>query len=167
MREKIAFWKRAISLSLIYPACRCSFVIIFFRGACHTFKFTDPFWVVTTVLQDLYTTSKWCDVGLRCLYSTLPVALMDTTKLFIVFPLYSICKLALSYADMFYNKVWICDVIFMTCGLFLILHHVLCVLAIDPGTSTVSTETSILTGSGRYWWYQSPCWLLVVTLENG
>ena len=36
----------------------------------------------------------------------------------------------------------------MTCGLFLILHHVLCVLAIDPGTSTVSTETPILTGSG-------------------
>ena len=35
----------------------------------------------------------------------------------------------------------------MTCGLFLILHHVLCVLAIDPGTSTVSTETRILSGS--------------------
>ena len=38
----------------------------------------------------------------------------------------------------------------MTCGLFLILHHVRCVLAIDPGTSTVNTETSILSESGRY-----------------
>ena len=117
---------------------------------CRTFKVLTHFWAVTIVLQDLFTTSKWCDVGLRCLYSTLPVALMDTTKLFIVFPLYSICKLALSYAGMFYIKVWICDVIFMTCGLFLILHHVLRVLAIDPWTSTECTETSILTGSGRY-----------------
>src|SRR4051812_33987604 len=38
----------------------------------------------------------------------------------------------------------------MTCGLFLILHHVLCVLAIDPGTSTECTETWILSESGRY-----------------
>src|ERR1041385_2151543 len=38
----------------------------------------------------------------------------------------------------------------MTCGLFLILHLVLCVRAIDPGTSTECTETWILTESGRY-----------------
>src|SRR4051812_32243772 len=40
----------------------------------------------------------------------------------------------------------------MTCGLFLILHHVLCVLAIGPGTSTEFTETWILSESGRYRW---------------
>ena len=38
----------------------------------------------------------------------------------------------------------------MTCGLFLILHLVLCVLAIDPGTSTVSTETRNLIRFDRY-----------------
>src|SRR4051812_13993533 len=38
----------------------------------------------------------------------------------------------------------------MTCGLFLILHHVLCVLAIDPGTSTECTETWIPSESDRY-----------------
>src|ERR1041385_2367916 len=38
----------------------------------------------------------------------------------------------------------------MTSGLFLILHHVLCVLAIDPATSTECTETWILSESGRY-----------------
>src|ERR1041385_2338470 len=38
----------------------------------------------------------------------------------------------------------------MTCGLFWILNHVLCVLAIDPGTSTECTETWILSESGRY-----------------
>src|ERR1041385_2881007 len=42
------------------------------------------------------------------------------------------------------------DVIFMTCGLFSILHRVLCVLAIDPGTSTECTETWTLSESGRY-----------------
>src|SRR3954463_5429879 len=45
---------------------------------------------------------------------------------------------------------WIIDVIYMTCGLFLILHHVLCVLAFDPGTSTECIETWILSESGRY-----------------
>src|SRR4051812_36827562 len=38
----------------------------------------------------------------------------------------------------------------MTCGLFLILHRVLCVLAIDPGTSTECTETPVCDESGRY-----------------
>ena len=38
----------------------------------------------------------------------------------------------------------------MTCGLFLILHHVLCVLAIDPGTSTECTETPVCEEPGRY-----------------
>ena len=38
----------------------------------------------------------------------------------------------------------------MTCGLFLILHHVLCVLAIDPGTSTECTETPVCDEPGRY-----------------
>ena len=42
------------------------------------------------------------------------------------------------------------DVIFMTCGLFSILHRVLCVLAIDPGTSTECTETPVCDESGRY-----------------
>src|SRR3954471_4776375 len=38
----------------------------------------------------------------------------------------------------------------MTCDLFLILYHVLCVLAIDPGTSTECTETPVCDESGRY-----------------
>src|ERR1044071_5453153 len=38
----------------------------------------------------------------------------------------------------------------MTCGLFLILHHVLCVLAIDPGTSTECIETPVCEEPGRY-----------------
>src|SRR4051812_20746560 len=38
----------------------------------------------------------------------------------------------------------------MTCGLFLILHHVLCVLAIDPGTSTECTDTPVCEEPGRY-----------------
>ena len=36
---------------------------------------------VTFGVAGLYTTSKWYDVGLRCLYSTMPVELMDATKL--------------------------------------------------------------------------------------
>src|SRR3954467_13171959 len=40
--------------------------------------------------------------------------------------------------------------IYMTCGLFLILHRVLCVLAIDPGTSTECTETPVCDEPGRY-----------------
>ena len=38
----------------------------------------------------------------------------------------------------------------MTCGLFLILHHVLCVLAIDPGTSTECIETPVCEEPGHY-----------------
>ena len=38
----------------------------------------------------------------------------------------------------------------MTCGLFLILHLVLFVLAIDPGTSTECTETPVCEEPGRY-----------------
>src|SRR3954469_9063309 len=38
----------------------------------------------------------------------------------------------------------------MTCGLFLILHHVLCVLAVDTGTSTECTETPVCEEPGRY-----------------
>ena len=38
----------------------------------------------------------------------------------------------------------------MTCGLFSILHIVLCVLAIDPGTSTECTETLVCDEPGRY-----------------
>ena len=38
----------------------------------------------------------------------------------------------------------------MTGGLFLILHHVLSVLAIDPGTSTECTETPVCEEPGRY-----------------
>src|SRR3954465_1226143 len=34
--------------------------------------------------------------------------------------------------------------------IFLILHHVLCVLAIDPGTSTECTETPVCEEPGRY-----------------
>lgn len=60
------------------------------------------------------------------------------------FSLYFIC---LSYACMYYIKVWIYDVILMACGLFLIFYLVLCVLASDLGTSTVNTETRILPGS--------------------
>src|ERR1043165_3511801 len=40
--------------------------------------------------------------------------------------------------------------IYMTCGLFLILHRVLCVLAIDPETSTECTETPVCDEPGRY-----------------
>ena len=43
--------------------------------------------------------------------------------------------------------------------LFLILHHVLCVLAIDPGTNTECTETPICEEPCRSRWYQSPCYL--------
>src|SRR4051812_36694206 len=38
----------------------------------------------------------------------------------------------------------------MACGLFLILHHVLCVLATDPGTSTECTETPVCDEPGHY-----------------
>src|SRR4051812_21891543 len=38
----------------------------------------------------------------------------------------------------------------MRCGLCLILHHVLCVLAIDQGTSTECTETPVCEEPGRY-----------------
>ena len=68
---------------------------------------------------------------------------MDATKLLLfsaVFYLSAGLELC-RYAVVYY---WIFDVIYMPCGLFLILHHVLCVLAIDPGTSTECTETWIL-----------------------
>jgi hypothetical protein len=37
----------------------------------------------------------------------------------------------------------------------LVLHLKLCVLAIDPGTSTTMHRDSTRTGSDRYRWYQS------------
>lgn len=52
------------------------------------------------------------------------MALMDSMKILFAFVLYFICELVLSYACMYYTKAWIYDVTFMTCGLFLILHHV-------------------------------------------
>ena len=58
-------------------------------GLLYTFSCDLPYksyvltrcWAVTFGVAGLYTTSKWYDVGLRCLYSTMPVELMDAMKL--------------------------------------------------------------------------------------
>ena len=84
------------------------------------------------------------------LYSTVPVELMDAMKLLFVFPLCYICNLALSYACMLYCNTGSSMQYIWHVVLFLILHLVLCVLDIDPGTSTECTETPVCDGPGRY-----------------